>query len=67
VVLAAADLVFLILVPQSFSAYLIDSEVPIFSVVLSGVMLICEGPAGDVLILLAAVALFRETRRKDRG
>lgn len=67
VVLAAADLMFLILVPQSFSAYLIDSEVPIFSAVLSGIMLICEGPAGDVLILLTAVALFRETRRKDRG
>jgi len=67
VVLAAADLIFLILVPQSFSAYLIDSEVQIFSVVLSGVMLICEGPAGDVLILLTAAALFRETRRKDRG
>jgi len=67
VVLAAADLIFLMLVPQSFFAYLIDSEVQIFSVVLSGIMLICEGPAGDVLILLAAVALFRETRRKDRG
>jgi hypothetical protein len=67
VVLAAADLIFLMLVPQSFSAYLIDSEVQIFSVVLSGIMLICAGPAGDVLILLAAVALFRETRRKDRG
>jgi len=66
-VLAAADLMFLLLVPQSIYAYLVDSEVQIFSVVLSGIMLICGGPAGDVLILLAAAGLFRETRRKDRG
>jgi hypothetical protein len=65
--LVAADLVFLLFVPQSFSAYLVDSEVPILSVMLSGVMLICGGPAGDVLILLAAVVLFRETRSKDRS
>jgi len=64
VVLAAADLIFLILVPQSFSAYLIDSEVQIFSVMLSGIMLICEGPAGDVLILLTAAALFRAAPKK---
>jgi len=65
--LAAVDLIFLLFVPQSFSAYLVDSEVQIFSVILSGIMLICEGPAGDVLILLAATVLFRETRIKDRG
>ncbi len=66
-VLAAADLIFLLFVPQSFSAYLVDSEVQIFSVILSGIMLVCGGPAGDALILLAAAVLFRETRRKDRG
>jgi hypothetical protein len=45
---------------------MVDSEVQIFSVILSGIMLVCGGPAGDALILLAAAVLFRETRRKDR-
>jgi hypothetical protein len=66
-VLAAADLVFLLFVPMSFYAYLVDSEVQFLSVLLSGIMLLCEGPVGDVLILLAAAVLFRETRIKDRG
>jgi hypothetical protein len=59
--LAAADLALLIVMPQSIQAYLVDSEVFLFSVVLSAVVLVCGGPVGDLLILCAAPAMFRNT------
>lgn len=62
-VLAAADLLLLIGVPQSIHAYLVDSEVFLFSVVLSLVVQVCGGPLGSLLILCAAPAMFRCTRK----
>ena len=62
-VLAAAELMLLMVMPQSLYAYLVDSEVFIFSVILSGVVLVCGGLAGDILILCAAPSMFRNTRK----
>jgi hypothetical protein len=62
-VLAAVDLALLIVMPQSIQAYLVDSEVFLFSVVLSAVVLVCGGPVGDLLILGAAPVMFRNTRK----
>ncbi len=59
--LAAADLALLLVMPQSFFAYLVDSEVFVFTVLLSAVILVCGGPLGDVLIFCGAPALFRNT------
>jgi hypothetical protein len=64
-VLAAVELVVLIVMPQSMFAYLVDSEVFVFSVVLSLVVLVCGGPLGDILILCAAPSLFRYTRKAE--
>lgn len=61
--LAALNLVLLIAMPQSIHAYLVDSEVFLFAAILSGVVQVCGGPVGDLLILGAAPALFRYTRR----
>jgi hypothetical protein len=61
--LAALNLVLLIAMPQSIHAYLVDSEVFLFAVILSGVVQVCGGPVGDLLILCAAPALFRNTRQ----
>jgi hypothetical protein len=47
--------------PQSIQAYLVDSEVFLFSVVLSAVVMVCGGPVGDLLILCAAPSMFRNT------
>ena len=62
VVLAAADLVLIVVVPPTLQAYLVDSEVMIFSILLSAVVLVCGGPVGDVLILCGVPAMFRNTR-----
>lgn len=64
--LAAADLAFLAFLPASLQAYLVDSEVALFSVLLSGVVLICSGPVGSVLILCGVPAMFRNTRKPGR-
>jgi len=67
VALAAADLIFLAVMPASLQAYLVDSEVVIFSILLSGVLLVCGGPIGAVLILCGVPAMFRHTRSAGRS
>lgn len=64
--LAIADLVFLAAMPASLQAYLVDSEVTLFSVLLSGVVLVCGGPLGDLLILGGVPAMLRNTRGAGR-
>ena len=63
-VMAAIDLAMVVLVPGSLQAYLVDSEVYAFSVVLSAVVLVCGGPVGDILILAAIPAMLRHTGSK---
>jgi hypothetical protein len=53
----------LMVMPQSMYAYLVDSEVFIFSAILSAVVQVCGGPLGDILILCAARSMFRNTRK----
>ncbi|MCU0560581.1 MAG: hypothetical protein MUD16_10380 [Desulfobacterales bacterium] len=60
--LALANLLFLWFYPRSFQAYLVESEINAVAMVLSAVMLLCEGPLGDALILLALPFLFKTTR-----
>jgi hypothetical protein len=60
-IMAVAGLGMLLLVPQTLQAYLVDSEVQAFSVVLSAVVLVCGGPVGDLLILCAIPSMFRHT------
>ena len=62
-VLAAVELMLLVAMPQSMYAYLVDSEVFIFSAILSVVVLVCGGPLGNIAILCAAPSMFRNTRK----
>jgi hypothetical protein len=63
VILAAAELMLIVWVPPTLQAYLVDSEVLVFSILLSAVMLVCGGPVGDALILCGVPAMFRNTRK----
>jgi hypothetical protein len=65
--LAAADLALLAVTPQSFYAYLVDSEVFVFSVLLSAVLQFCGGPVGNIVILCCAPAIFRNTASGGRA
>jgi hypothetical protein len=62
VILASANLLFLGAFPRSIHGNFVESDVQAIAMALSGVMLLCEGPVGDALILLAARWLFRNTR-----
>jgi len=61
--LAIANLIFLIVNPQIFSGFLVQSEVLIYSVVLSSIVLVCNGPVGDIFILIAAPVMLKITKK----
>jgi hypothetical protein len=60
---ATANLLFLIINPQIFNGFLVQSEVFIYSVVLSAIVLVCNGPVGDIFILIAAPVMLKITRQ----
>jgi hypothetical protein len=59
----AINLVIFFFTPQAFSAMMIKSEVIIWSVLLSSVTLLCNGPVGDLLVILAAPTLLKATKK----
>jgi len=63
IILSVANLIFFISYPQSLNAILIESEVYIYSIILSFITLVCSGPLGDILILLAIPIMLKHVRK----
>jgi hypothetical protein len=63
IVICGINLIFILTNPQVFNAFVVKSEVLIWSVLLSIVTLLCNGPLGDALILLAAPLLFKNVKK----
>ena len=63
IILSVANLIFFIIYPQSLNAVLVESEVYIYSIILSFVTLLCNGPVGDILILLASPVMLRHANK----
>jgi hypothetical protein len=63
VAVCAINLVIFFFTPQAFSAMVVKSEVIIWSVLLSSVTLLCNGPVGDLLVILAAPALLKYIKK----
>ncbi len=63
IILSVANLIFFISYPQSLNAILIESEVYIYSIILSFITLVCNGPLGDILILLAIPLMLKHARK----
>jgi len=59
----AINIVIFFFTPQAFNAMMIKSEATIWSVLLSSVSLLCNGPVGDLLVLLAAPTLLKATKK----
>ncbi|UCD77607.1 MAG: hypothetical protein JSW26_19615 [Desulfobacterales bacterium] len=57
------NLVFFIVNSRTLNAVLVQSEVPLYSIILSIVTLLCNGPLGDFLILCAAPLMLKHTQR----
>jgi hypothetical protein len=61
--LSVANIIFFLIYPESLSAVLVDSEVYFYSIILSFITLLCNGPLGDILILMASPIILRHTNR----
>ena len=59
VAVCVIDLAIFFFTPQALGAVLVKSEVVTWSVLLSGVTLLCNGPLGDLLVIIAAPALLK--------
>lgn len=57
------NLVFFIVNSDTLGAVLVHSEVYLYSIILSIVTLLCDGPIGDILILCAAPIMLRYATR----
>ncbi len=62
-VIGVLNLILVLVNPQAFSSMLVKSEVLTWSVLLSIVTLLCNGPLGDVLILLATPILLKYVKK----
>ena len=63
IILSVANLIFFIIYPQALNAILIESEVYIYSIILSFITLVCNGPLGDIFILLAIPIMLKHARK----
>jgi hypothetical protein len=62
-VICALNLILMLFTPQAFSALVVKSEVLIWSTLLSIVTLLCNGPLGDVLVLLSTPILLKHVKK----
>ncbi len=58
------NLVLFFFMPQALDAVLVRSEVYIWSIVLSSITLLCNGPVGDLLVLIATPTLLKHTKKQ---
>jgi hypothetical protein len=62
IAISVANLIFFIVNPQTLNAVLVVSEVRIYSIILSAITLLCNGPLGDILILCAAPSMLKHAK-----
>jgi hypothetical protein len=63
IVVCGLNLIFILTIVQAFNAFVVKSEVMIWSLLLSIVTLLCTGPLGDALILLTAPVLLKHVKK----
>ena len=62
IALSIANLIFFIVNPQTLNAVVVVSEVRIYSIILSVITLLCNGPLGDIFILCAAPSMLKHAK-----
>jgi hypothetical protein len=62
IAISVANLIFFIVNPQTLNAVVVVSEVRIYSIILSVITLLCNGPLGDIFILCAAPSMLKHTK-----
>ena len=66
IALSIANLLFFLVNPQTLNAVVVQSEVYIYSIILSCITLLCNGPLGDLAILCAAPGMLKNTKNRSR-
>jgi hypothetical protein len=61
--LSIANLIFFAVNPETLNAVLVVSEVRIYSIILSFLSLLCNGPLGDIFILCAAPNMLKHVKK----
>ena len=62
--ICALNLILFFFTPNAFDAITVKSEVFIWSILLSGITLVCNGPLGDLMVLIATPTLLKHTKAK---
>ena len=62
IAISVANLIFFIVNPQTLNAVLVVSEVRIYSIILSVITLLCNGPLGDIFILCIAPSMLKHAK-----
>ena len=62
IAIAAGNLIFFVVNPQTLNAVLVTSEVRVYSIILSFITLLCNGPLGDFIILCAAPSMLKHVK-----
>jgi hypothetical protein len=62
IAISVVNLIFFIVNPQTLNAVLVVSEVRIYSIILSFLTLLCNGPLGDIFILCAAASMLKHVK-----
>ena len=60
---AVGNLLFFIVNPDTLSAVMVHTEVRLYTMILSSITLLCNGPVGDLLILCAAPGMLKNVQR----
>ena len=62
-IVAVANLIFFIVNPVTLNAVMVHSEVRLYTMILSSITLLCNGPIGDILILCAAPSMLKHLKQ----
>ena len=62
IIIAVVDLIFFVAYPEALRSVIINSEARLYSVILSAIAWVFNGPLGDVLILIISPILFKHTQ-----
>lgn len=62
-IVAVANLIFFIVNPVTLNAVVVHSEVRLYTMILSSITLLCNGPIGDILILCAAPSMLKHVKQ----
>lgn len=62
-IVAIGNLLFFIVNSQTLKAVMVHSEVQLYSIILSGITLVFNGPVGDFLILCAAPSMLKQAKK----